>query len=133
LRFVERVHIYKLLSNIKRTLRKKSGKEADDYKSRQENIVLHGAFFVLTPRYFEYYPEGLFDKTFLYMEEDILAFRCRQRGLKTLYDPSLAVIHYDGINSLQVAGNKCRKYIREMEETKRSCVQFIKYIEHFDS
>lgn len=133
LRIIERVHIYNLLSNIKRALGKKSGREADDYKSRQENIVLHGAFFVLTPRYLEYYPEGLFDKTFLYLEEDILAYRCRQRGLKTLYDPSLAVIHYDGVNSLQVAGNKCRKYIRELEETKRSCVQFIKYIEHFGS
>ncbi|MDE7272482.1 MAG: glycosyltransferase family 2 protein [Lachnospiraceae bacterium] len=57
--------------------------------------LLHGSAFMLTPEYFAHY-SGLYDKTFLYAEEDLLYLRCCRCGLKLKYINSVSIIHKGG-------------------------------------
>lgn len=95
-------------------------KESHEFQKCRENAVIHGAFFVLTDIYFNKYPDGLYDKLFLYMEEDALALRCNKKSLKCLYYPDLKVEHYDGRSTRLLKGNRLKKNIFELENTIKS-------------
>lgn len=64
----------------------------ETHDKRQENVQLHGCFWVFTPAFLQKY-DGLCDRTFLYNEEDILYLRCRKNGLKTVYLPAIEIFH----------------------------------------
>ena len=117
--------LYDTLKNIRGLFKKKNYSWKPQ---RIENCVLHGSFFVIDRKYLDKYPEGLFEGTFLYMEEDILAYRCFKEDLKMVYDPSVKIIHFDGISSMKTAGNRCIKFMNEMKETKKSCLSFLNYM-----
>lgn len=122
LKIIKALHIYGSISWIKRLSGKKPGKEGEKYQFEQTNVVVQGAFFVLSELYNASYPDGLYDGTFLYMEEDILVYRCRKKGLRVLYTPKLRVTHFDGYSTLRQKKNRCNKYIFELEETRKSCI-----------
>ena len=129
LRVIRFFHIYDVLSTIKKITGRTTGKEGIDYTKVQNDVVIHGAFFILTKTYLEEFPEGLYSKTFLYMEEYILAYLCTKRKLNILYTPELKVVHLDGYSTLNQKLNRCNKYIFELEETKNSCQHFLKIME----
>lgn len=63
--------------------------------SKNPRIVekLHGACLIFTPAFVLAFAEAFDPRTFLYVEEDILAIRCRQAGLSMLFDPRIHVMH----------------------------------------
>ncbi len=132
LKLIDKLKIYNFLSKVKSLLFRKKEIFSKYTEEPKINFVLHGAFFVLSEKYFEKYPDGLYDGTFLYMEEDILAYRCQKKNLKMLYDPKLAVIHFDGVSSLREAGDRCKKYIRELTEIRKSCINYINYMDNLN-
>ena len=99
-----------------------------NYSEYQEGVVVHGSFFVLTRKYMEAYPDGLYPGTFMYEEENILNYRAHQKNLKTVYDPSLSVRHYEGVASLSVKGDRLNKLIFEEENIIKSCKIMKRYI-----
>ena len=99
----------------------------------QYDVVIHGAFFVLTNTYLEKYPHGLFAGTFLYKEEDILAYLCAQAGLKIRYCPELKLLHYDGIATQKATSSRVNKYIFELEHTRKSTVSFLELMRQLGS
>lgn len=103
-------------------------KESKNYKLKQYNVVLMGAFFVLSRLYYQAYSKGLFNKTFMYLEEDALALQCEKKNLLSLYDPKIKVFHYDGLATLKVNKNRINKYIFELKNTIASAEQIKKYI-----
>lgn len=123
--------LYDTISKLKRKTKINNDKKYWSQESL-ENVVLHGSFFVLSKQYMEEYSDGLFPHTFLYMEEDILYYRCKWKNLKIFYDPTISIIHLDGVVSSNVAGNKCNKYLFELKQTIRSCKVFIKYLEEME-
>ncbi|WP_274656652.1 glycosyltransferase [Streptococcus equinus] len=127
LKILDKLNIYNFLREIK-SIFSRSKRTVGIYEERKLNYVLHGAFFVLSKNYFDKYPDGLYDGTFLYMEEDILAYRCMKSKLKMLYDPKISVIHFDGVSSLKESGDRCKKYIRELTETRKSCISYINHM-----
>ncbi len=129
LMIIQKIHMYDTLSKMKRLLGKKPGIEGVHYSERQKNVVLQGAFFALSTKYMECYPQGLYEKTFLYMEEDILAYLCHKAGLYMLYTPELQVKHIDGYSTLKENGDRCKKYMFELRETKESCKKLIELME----
>lgn len=60
------------------------------------NVTLHGACLIFSPNYIEKF-NGLFDKTFLYMEEDILKLRAVRYGYLMMYSPDLKILHKEDI------------------------------------
>lgn len=126
LHIIDKLNAYKSISKIKKRLYKR--KEDDMYKVKQYGVVLQGAFFVLSKEYIDCYPDGLYPGTFLYMEEDILNYRCKKNDLKVVYDPNVQVKHLEGVSTSKVLNDRCKKYIFELKMTRKSCVQMINYI-----
>jgi len=77
--------------------------------NRQENVKLHGCCFVFSPIFFENFA-GFDPRTFMYLEEDILLTSIRQKGLLTVYNPSLKIFH-----STKVATKSYTKKSRRTE------------------
>lgn len=129
LKIVDKLKIYNLLSWIKSKI-KGAPSDSPTYKEKQEGVVLHGAFFVLSKSYLAAYPDGLYPHTFLYMEEDILNYRIHKKKLKSLYIPDLKVDHFEGFSSIKKNNNnRCKKYIFELEQTNKACIIMKKYLE----
>ena len=66
---------------------------------RMENPVLHGACYIFAQRFLSVRPHAFDPATFLYFEEDILNFQCRQNGWKLIYDSSLSVTHLEDVST----------------------------------
>ncbi|MBD5467244.1 MAG: glycosyltransferase family 2 protein [Lachnospiraceae bacterium] len=56
--------------------------------------VLHGCALLFTPVFFKYYL-GIYSKTFLYSEEEILWFQLQKVGLKQCYVPETEIFHLE--------------------------------------
>ncbi len=127
LRILDKLELYNILRNIKKKINPITP-NASDYDKYQEDVVLQGAFFVLSKNYLSKYPDGLYPGTFLYMEEDILNYRISKSGLKSVYDPSICVKHLEGAATHKQSGDRCKKYIFELEQTRLSCLKMIEYM-----
>ena len=89
---LDKIKIYNFLRSIKKII-SPTNPNAVDYNKHQEGVVLQGAFFALSKKYLDVYPDGLYPGTFLYMEEDLLNYRVKKANLKSIYDPTLFIIN----------------------------------------
>ena len=129
-RLLNDLHLYELLRKVKHLMGRGSGGiVAEDHENVQYDVVIHGAFFVLTKEYTEQFPHGLYPETFMYREEDILAYLCAQKRLKIRFCPELQVLHYDGVSTLKATGNRAGKYIFELENTIQSSGKLIELMQ----
>ncbi|MFR4286063.1 MAG: glycosyltransferase family 2 protein [Enterococcus italicus] len=64
-------------------------------KTQIEDACLHGSFLIFSKIYLEKFPDGLYDGTFMYGEEDILLFFCQYYHMKIVYDPRIQIFHYE--------------------------------------
>lgn len=78
-----------------------------DVDKEYENIVLHGAFLVFSKKYIELF-DGLNPITFFYGEEEMLAIRLYENKLKSIYFPSVEILHKQksSTNALENGKNK---------------------------
>lgn len=78
---------------IKRPLIVPQKKSFDKFKNKEmHNVMLHASCLIFSPLYIEEY-EGLYAKTFMYLEEDILYYIAKRDRLKTLYYPDVKIYH----------------------------------------
>lgn len=82
------------------------------------NVQLHGACLIFSQEYINKF-DGLYDKTFLYMEEDILKLRSEYFGYLMVYTPELKIIHKEDIATNMVT-------IKSIEKKKRVYYNLIK-------
>lgn len=86
-----------------------------------ENTILHGACLIFSPLYVDRF-EGLYDETFLYMEEDILKLYADFYGFLMLYSSELRIFHKEDAATNMIplnSGKKIRlKYRRLIESSK---------------
>lgn len=66
------------------------------------NTKLHGACLIFSKEYIFKF-DGLYDKTFLYMEEDILRLRAEHYGYLMMYTPDIAIQHKEDIATNMMA------------------------------
>ena len=63
-----------------------------------EEPLLHGSCYIFSEDFIRRHPDGCFyDKTFMYMEAEILYYRSRRDGEKMIYDPGLRVDHHEDV------------------------------------
>lgn len=72
------------------------------------NVQLHGACLIFSEVYISRF-DGLCDKTFLYMEEDILKLRADYYNYLMMYSPELAILHKEDIATNMVAVTSIEK------------------------
>lgn len=118
------------LNNILRKIKitKKNENVNDIYiNENKENVKLHGACLIFSPIYYKHF-EKLYDKSFLYMEEDALFYFIRKAGLKTLYSPLLKIRHYEDKATDFVLKNKRKKNLFCYKENFKACNKLISEI-----
>ncbi|MBO4997260.1 MAG: glycosyltransferase family 2 protein [Lachnospira sp.] len=64
---------------------------------RVDNIVPCGACLVLSKEFIEQEIKVFYPETQFYYEEYILYYNCQNKGYRIVYDPSIQVIHGDGV------------------------------------
>lgn len=67
----------------------------------QENVVLQGSCMIFSPDFLREEAEAFCPDTFLWLEEEILSFQCRQKGYRVLYHPSIRVVHEEEVSTKQ--------------------------------
>lgn len=99
------------------------------YKKEQFDIPLHGSCLIFSPDFVRKF-KGLYDKTFLYMEEDILYYIAKKEGLSLVYTPEIKILHKeDGSTNPQFnSGVKKRKFI--YKNARKSALEFYKILKN---
>ena len=99
------------LKSAFKILRKKNRNiyiDDENYKYEQIGIRLHGSCLLFSPDYIKKY-KGLYDNTFLYMEEDILFYIARKEKLKVLYSPVIKILHKEDSSTNALFDKKINK------------------------
>ena len=122
-------HLYIILKKIKTNVNIQSN---TNWKNMSEGIGLHGAFLILGKSYINAFPKGLYDKTFMYLEEAILYYQCKKKKIRMIYDPNISVVHNEGIATLQINGENVDKSIFEFRTTIESAKIFLNLMENKD-
>lgn len=63
------------------------------YKRPHEDCILSGACLIFTDKFIMQEKTAFYPETEFYFEEMILGLRCREKGYKTLFTPTLKVYH----------------------------------------
>lgn len=68
------------------------------------DYILHGSCLIFSKEYIDRF-DGFYPKTFMYYEEEILAYRCLKSNIKMIYDPSISINHYRNVATKGVTKN----------------------------
>ena len=104
----------------KRSLDQKK-KAFAEYRKRREDVVLFGACLIFTPLFVEAEEAAFWPEPAFYYEEYLLMLRCVRKGYKTVYDPSLKVLHESGASTEKKAGSNRKKMRFVMQNTADAC------------
>lgn len=114
------LHIDSFLFNLLRGKRKEY--RIERLNGDVKNTILHGACLIFSPLYIEKF-NGLYDKTFLYMEEDILKLFSDYYGFLMMYTSDLQVFHKEDVSTNLINATKesrfrikCRRLIESSYE-----------------
>lgn len=80
-------------------------------KKEFQQKVLHGCALLFTPVFFKYY-SGIYSKTFLYSEEEILWFQIQKAGLRQCYVPETEIFHLEDQSTMAAFKNMERSMLR---------------------
>ena len=92
------------------------------------NIVFHGAFLIFSKKYFEKF-NGLDSRTFMYMEEKILAAKLKKSGLKSVYNPKIVIFHNEDSATNSIKKTKRSKNLFVYKNAIKSSKVLIKELE----
>ena len=104
------------LARIKKGYKKK----ANIWKNSSYNEVclkktLHGSFIIMSHIYLDNYSNPFDERTFLYMEEDILKIRCDKKNIKIVYNPNYCLNHLQAVSTDAIVKDW---YIKQIFRTK---------------
>ena len=89
------------------------------------NPVLHGACYILSLTFIDKREYAFNPATFLYGEEDILAFECEQQGLKMMYSPEITVEHFEDVSTnMQFKNEYSKRRMKNREMLKSYTILF---------
>lgn len=66
-----------------------------DKRELKKNVVLQGACIIFSPAFIKEMDYAFYPETYMYCEEDILAYICHLKGYTTLFSPSLHMHHIE--------------------------------------
>ena len=94
--YLNYLHLEDILKKLKKKIIKKPFVSLDKPNIRTDkemlNVKLHASCLIFSRYYIEHY-EGIYPKTFLYLEENILYFIAQRDALTTIYYPKVQIYH----------------------------------------
>ena len=118
------LHLQNKVQIVERWDQRRIQKEKQNISSRltHTDVVLHGSILIFSPSYVYKEKYAFYPETFMWMEEEILAYICKRKGYKMLYDPSLAVLHEEGKSTGFLARKDERYYLYSVYLRKSAMV-----------
>lgn len=97
-------------------------KESEDY-------MLYGALLIFSKSYIQKF-NGIYSKTFMFAEEDILKWRVTENHLKMLFLPTLSVLHTDHVatNRSIVKAQKIKRFF--FIQSLKSTLTFLRVMKY---
>lgn len=95
-------------------------------ESSRINVPLHGSFYVFSPAFIELNQEACFyEKTFMYMEAQILYWQAQKKHYTLVYDPEIVVHHVDDASTDMTFTNRYKKAMFSNKALLQSTKVFI--------
>ena len=132
--FTNKYHIfplYRAVSEMVHGLGKGENKTYKDYFNRQYNVQLHGCFMVFSKKYIDTF-DGLDDRTFLYMEEDILYKHMIENNLTVVYCPDIIVYHEEDAATNSITKNEREKIDFVYKNLLESCKILLDIYDYYE-
>lgn len=85
------------------------GKDILDYRKRYINVGLQGACLIFSKTFINNEDKAFDPAPFLYEEEVFLFYRCKEKGYKMVYDPSIAIRHEEAASFSSMKKSKIEK------------------------
>ena len=127
--FFDKIHLYFIRDIYKRIYNKLFVKKIiNDTSSRAEDVVLNGCALVFSKEFLNKF-DGLYDKTFLYEEEQFLYYMCKDNNIKMVYNPLLMIYHNCG-SSTSHNRNARQKRMFNRENYLKSIALLLEYIDN---
>lgn len=98
-----------------------------DTNREQTNVVLHGSCLIFAPDYLKYEEDAFYPQTFMWLEEEILAWICQRKGYQLIYSPLIKVRHCEGI-STGMTRKKKEQYFFYSEQLRKSALVMCKLL-----
>lgn len=132
--FLTYFHLDKVLEKFKKRIFKKSfiqniRKKEFDYESEMRGVKLSGCCLIFSPQFIECY-EGLFDKTFLYSEEEILFYMMKRDKKKIIYFPDIKIYHKEDATLNFSFNSNLRRRRFYYKNYIKSGIAFLQLINH---
>ena len=113
------------LVNLDNVFRSFLARKIEDVAPEEKDVQLHGACLIFGKRYIEQY-DGLYDKTFLYGEENILRYIAERDGFRMEYLKDIEVYHKEDSSTRAVYGEGVRKRRFYYQNNIKSCDSLLK-------
>lgn len=127
--FVIKKLLYKI--NFPRIVSMLEQKGVSEHKTNHEwcveheNVVLNGCCLIFTKRYFDLF-DGIYDKTFMYKEEQFLFYRITRSNLKSVYSPRLRIKHLEGGSTDGLSRKKALDFYSREIQSDRLLISYLK-------
>lgn len=135
--FTNKYYLFPLYSAVAKwahNLRKEDSKNKNNnnYMYRQYNVQLHGCFLVFSKKYVDKF-SGLDDRTFLYMEEDILYKHMMENELVMVYNPDIVVYHEEDVSTDSIAVSQRKKIDFVYRNQLHSCEVLLEIYSYYEN
>lgn len=95
------------------------------------NPLLHGSCYIFSNKFISLNKEEcFFNKTFMYMEAEILHYKSIRDNLKMIYYPNIKILHHEDVSTNQEYSKQYKKSVFTLKCLKDSCREFIKLMEN---
>lgn len=110
---------------------KKEKRHTMNNVNEQINVQLHGSCLIFSPLYIQKF-NGLYDKTFMYFEEDILYYLSKKNNLKMYYCPEIIIYHKEDSATNELINNDLKKNRFIYKHSLKSIVFLIRLMKEKD-
>lgn len=116
----------------KRIKYKPEYKDDEKILNYEKGEILHGSCLIFSPDYIRMF-EGLNPETFMYYEENILAFRCMKNNLKMFFSSQIQVLHYRKVATKNITKDLKRRNEFFYEHSIHSLNVLLKLIKSYEN
>lgn len=130
---LSQINTHPLKSFILTKITKDNKNDDTKHLNYKEAVVLHGACYIFSRDFIKNREYCFNPDTFLYLEEDILYYECKKRGLKIIYNPDLKVEHLEDVSTKSKFKSQYQRYkLKNKELYKSVCVLEKLMLKHQD-
>lgn len=108
------------------------GKDILDYRKRYINVGLQGACLIFSQKFISNEDKAFDPEPFLYEEEVFLFYRCKRKGYKMVYDPSVSIRHEEAASFSNLKKNKLDRLIFMLEHHVKAREMLMKYLKNMN-